>query len=299
MDIAWIGIGRMGLPMAGFLAKAGHRVRGFDPVQAQRVALAAAGGVAAPSRSAAVNGAEIVFTSLPDDRTLLAVTLGDGSLHSALLSEIADGAIYVDTSTVSPEASAQVAAAASARGIAYLRMPVSGNATSAKVGQLTALVSGSRAAWQRVEPAVKAFSTAQVYVGDGEQARYMKLVINLLVANTASLLAEALALGRKGGLDWATMLDGLAASTLASPWLKAKTQALKTRDFTPTFTVPQILKDIDLMLAAGAADGVPLPLTALTRQQMQAVIGAGWGEDDFIAIVKMVEAQSGLPTDRI
>jgi 3-hydroxyisobutyrate dehydrogenase-like beta-hydroxyacid dehydrogenase len=295
MNIGWLGVGKMGLPMAGFLVQAGYRVTAFDPVTAQVERLVAVGGHAAPSLSAAVGDANVVFSSLPDDAALLGVALGDGGL----LSELRTGTIYVDTSTVSPGASARVAEAATARGIPYLRMPVSGNANSAKAGQLTALVSGSRAAWEQVKPAVEKFSTAQVYVGDAEQARYMKLVINLLVANTAALMAEALALGRKGGIEWETMLDGLAASTLASPWLKAKTQYLKTRDFTPTFTVPQILKDVDLMLAAGAADGVPLPLTALTRQLMQGVIGAGWGDEDFIAIVKQVEAQSGLPTDRV
>lgn len=294
MHIAWIGVGRMGLPMAGFLVAAGYRVTAYDPVAAQVAAIVAQGGVAAGSAPDAARDAEVVFSSLPDDRAFLGATLGEDGVLAAMR----PGAIYVDTSTVSAEASGTVAAAAAERRIAYVRMPVSGNATSAKAGQLTALASGPADAWARVRPAVERFSVAQVYLGDAEQARYMKLVVNLLVANTAALMAEALALGRKGGIDWSTMLDALAASTLGSPWLKAKTAALKVRDFSPTFTTRQILKDIDLMLAAGAADGVPMPLTAVTRQQMQAIVGDGFAEEDFIAIVKQVERQSGLPTDR-
>lgn len=291
MRIAWIGVGKMGLPMAGFLLKAGYPVVARDPVPDPVRALALLGGIAAGSVAEAVRHAEIVFTSLPDDATFLEVANGPEGVIAAMRQD----AVFVDTSTVSPEASEAVAARAQSRGVAYIRMPVSGNATSAKAGQLTALVSGPADAWARVKVAVEKFTVAQVYLGEGEQARYMKLVVNLLVANTAALMAEALALGRKGGIEWSVMLDALAASTLSSPWLRAKTAALKERDFTPTFTTRQILKDLDLMLAAGAVDGIPMPLTAITRQQMQAVIGDGFAEEDFIAIVKQVERQSGLP----
>ena len=140
---------------------------------------------------------------------------------------------------------------------------------------------------------------AQLYVGDAEQARVMKLVINLLVAGNAMLLAEALALGRAGGIQWDTLLDGVAASTLSSPWLRAKAAALKVRDFNPTFTPAQLSKDLGLMLDAGDQHQVPLPLTSLARQMMKAVSAAGWAEEDFIAVVKLLEQQSGLSTDAV
>jgi len=146
---------------------------------------------------------------------------------------------------------------------------------------------------------VTTFTVARVYVGADEQARYMKLVINLVVANTAAVLAEALALGRKGGLEWSTMLDGLSASTVGSPWVKAKARLLKTRDFTPTFTPDQLSKDIDLMLDAGDTLGIPLQLTATTRQMMKATNADGYANEDFIAVVKMLERLSGLPTDSV
>jgi len=165
------------------------------------------------------------------------------------------------------------------------------------IGDVTVMVSGAQSAWETVRPVLAAFSKAQIYLGEGESARYMKLVINALVVNTAQALAEALALGRKAGLSWDVMLDTIAASTIASPWLKLKTGLLKQRDFTPTMTTRLILKDLDLMLAAARAHDVPLPLIALTRQLMQAAIGAGYADEDYMAIVKLAAQQAGLSNE--
>lgn len=290
MKIGFVGVGRMGGPMARFLLQAGHRVTICDPDPAARARARAHGAAEAATIAACVQGAEVVFSSLPDDRTLHAVACGsDGILRSAT-----PGLVYVETSTVSVEVSREIAAIAAERGVAYLRMPVSGNSRSAEAGQVTALASGPTAAWALAKPLVETFSAAQVYVGAGDEARYMKLVINLVVAGNAVLLAEALTLGRKGGLDWDTMLDGLGASAVGSPWLKTKLAALKTRDFSPTFTPAQLAKDLDLMLDAGDTLGVPLPSTALTRQLMKLAIGDGYGEEDFAALVKVFERQAGL-----
>jgi 3-hydroxyisobutyrate dehydrogenase-like beta-hydroxyacid dehydrogenase len=295
MKIGVIGVGRMGLPMSRFMLKAGYAVTVCDPDPA-RIALATGNGATSVGSIAELTRAvDVVLSSLPDDKVLLKVALGpDGVLAHAR-----PDTVYVDTSTVSASASAQVAKEADARRIAYIRMPVSGNSVSAEAGQLTALASGPRAAWDRIKPAVEKFSVAQVYCGAEEQARYMKLCINLLVANTAALLAESLTLGRKGGLDWNTLLDGLTASTIGSPWLKAKAKLLAVRDFTPTFTPAQLAKDVDLMLRAGDEHGIPMPMTAALRQLIKATAASGYAEEDFIAMVKVVEALSGLPTDSV
>ena len=208
-------------------------------------------------------------------------------------------AIFIDTSTVSAEVSAQIAIAAQARGIGYLRIPISGNAASARTGNVTALVSGPEAAWNTVKPIVQSFSAAQVHLGGAEEARIMKLVINLLVYAHAQAMAEALTLGRKAGLDWNLMLDTLGQSTLASPWLKAKVALMKPRDFTPTMTGRMILKDLDLMLDAARSNDVPLPITALTRQLTQALVGEGYGDEDYMAMIKLAEKQAGLLPDDV
>jgi 3-hydroxyisobutyrate dehydrogenase-like beta-hydroxyacid dehydrogenase len=293
MTIGFIGIGKMGLPITRLLIAAGHPVRAFDADPARLAMAIEAGATAASSVAECAAACTVCFTSLPHDQALRGVVLGE----AGVLANLGPGGILVDTSTVSVAVSTEVAEAARVRDRAYVRMPVSGNAHSAASGQLTALVSGPPQAWARVEPVVKAFTVARVVFGEAEQARVMKLAINLMVAGNAMLMAEALALGRAGGVQWETLLDGLAASTLGSPWLRAKTQALKVRDFTPTFTPDQLAKDLSLMIEAGDQQGVPLPMTAYARQMMKAVSALGWADEDFIAIVKLVEQQSGLSTE--
>ena len=291
--VSWIGAGRMGNAMAGLVLKAGYPVTVFSRSAMSRQKVVALGAQEAQSVAECARAAMMVFASVIDDVALRDIALGP----RGVLANAAAGAIFADTSTVSPEVSAEIDHEAAARGVAYLRMPISGNAASARDGNVTVLISGPEAAWNSIKPVVETFSKAQVYMGSGEQARYMKLVVNALVVNTAQTMAEALTLGRKAGLEWDLMLDTLANSTLASPWLKAKVALLKSRDFTPTMTARLILKDVDLMLAAARAKEVSMPLTALTRQLMQVLIGEGYGEEDFMSIVKLAEKQSGLSSD--
>jgi len=122
----------------------------------------------------------------------------------------------------------------------------------------------------------------------------MKLVVNLMIAQTSAMLAEGLALGRKGGLDWQDMWQVLGASAVASPILKAKAAQLSQRDFTPTFTVEQMLKDVGLILDAGVASDVPLPQTAMTQQLMRSAMAQGEGQQDYAAIIKTAERGAGL-----
>jgi 3-hydroxyisobutyrate dehydrogenase-like beta-hydroxyacid dehydrogenase len=290
--VGWIGAGRMGAAMAGFILKAGYPLIVFSRQSAQRSKIVALGAREATSIGQCAREAKIVFSSLSDDAALREVAM-------EAFSHLERGAIFVDTSTVSAEASAFVAAEAERRGISYLRIPISGNAVSAQRGEVTALVSGPKAAWAAVKPIVQAFSREQVYLGTGEEARYMKLVINALVVNLAQAMAEAFALGRKAGLEWDLMLETIGQSTIASPWLKAKVALMKSRDFSTTMTTKLILKDIDLMLAAARANQVPMPLTGLARAKMQEVVDAGHGDDDYMSTIKVTERDSGLPTDRV
>jgi 3-hydroxyisobutyrate dehydrogenase len=294
-QIGWIGAGRMGVPMAGFLLQAGYPVRVYSRTAASRQKLVARGAAEAQSVADCVRGADIVFCSVSDDAALREVALGP----AGVLANVPPGAVFAETSTVSPQVSEQIAEEAARRGVAYLRMPISGNAAQALKGDVAVFVSGPEDAWQRIKPVCERFSRAQTYLGAGEQARIMKLVVNALVYAFAQAMAEALTLGRKGGLDWSAMLDALAQSALASPWLKVKAELMKRRDFTPTMTPPLVLKDIDLMLAYAKAQQVPMPLTALTRQLMQMLVGEGLGGEDYMAAIKLAEKQAGLRSDRI
>ncbi|MGH6959221.1 MAG: NAD(P)-dependent oxidoreductase, partial [Dongiaceae bacterium] len=239
----------MGLPMAGFIVRAGYPLVVFSRNPANRSKLVSQGAQEATSIAQCAAAADVVFSSISDDAALREVALGP----QGVLANIRRGAVFADTSTVSVEVSAEVDREAARRGVAYLRLPISGNAASAQKGEITALVSGPEAAWNTAKPVVEAFSKVQVYLGGSEEARYMKLVINAMVVNLAQGMAEAFALGRKAGLEWRLMLDTIGQSTIASPWLKAKVALMKARDFTPTMTTRLILKDLDLILSAARA----------------------------------------------
>lgn len=288
--IAWIGAGRMGVPMAGFLLRAGHPLTVYSPSASSRAKLVERGGVEALSVADCVANADVVFTCVADDRALRAVA--DDVLAHAMA-----GAIFVDASTVSAGLSAAIAAEAEARDLPFLRAPISGNAVSAQRGDVAVLASGPRTAFDTVRPLLATFSTAQVYLGPAEEARIMKLVVNAMVVNLAQSMAESLTLGRKAGLDWTLMLDTLAQTTIASPWLKAKAGLLAKRDFTTSMSVQLILKDIDLMLDLARDNGVPMPLTAVTRQLMQVLAGEGHAQEDYMVLVKLAEQQSGMTGD--
>ncbi|MEQ1657430.1 MAG: NAD(P)-dependent oxidoreductase [Hylemonella sp.] len=287
MKIHFIGVGKMGLPMAGHLAAAGHTLTVSDPCE-ERCELAQEQGLAVVSdASAAIAAADAVFSSLPHDAALRAVA-------AQVAAAARPGTVYVDTSTVSQQASADAAQALDGKGLAYLRTTVSGNNKMAEAAQLTVLVSGPRVAYDQMLPLLKALGPNHFYLGEAEQARLMKLVVNLMIAQTSAMLAEALTLGRKGGLDWQAMWEVLTASAVASPIVKAKSAQLSRRDFTPTFTVEQMIKDLDLILAAGAASNVPLMQTAMTQKLMHAAVVQGNGLDDYAAIIKVLERGAGL-----
>lgn len=284
------GIGKMGLPMAGHLQAAGHAVTVSDPSD-DRLQLARGQGLAvADDAGAAMGRADVVLSSLSNDAALRQVA-------AQVARSARRGAIYLDTSTVSQQASAEVAGVLAAAGVFYLRTTVSGNNKMAEAAQLTVMASGPRAAYDAVLPLLKALGPNQFYLGEAEQARLMKLVVNLMIAQTSAMLAEALTLGRKGGLAWGDMWQVLGASAVASPIVKAKSAQLSQRDFTPTFTVEQMIKDLALILGAGADSHVPLPQTALTHQLMHAALAQGDGLEDYAAIIKAVERSAGLSTE--
>jgi len=288
--VAWIGLGKLGLPMATRIAAAGHSVQGFD-VSAERMALAEQAGIAVhPDLVTAIDGCSLVLVSIPDDRALLGLCLGAGEL----IAHMAPGTTLIETSTVSIEASEQVAQAAQARGIAYLRSPVSGNPVAAEAGTLSAMVSGPKDALAAAIPVMQSFTKAQYWLGDEEQARYAKLAINLMIAVSAGMLGEALALSRKGNIDWSAMLELVADSAVGSPMVQYKVAPLRKRDFTCTFSAAQMAKDLDLILACAHGAGVPVPLAAQMREAYTSLIGTGHGEDDYIATVHHTERLAGL-----
>jgi 3-hydroxyisobutyrate dehydrogenase-like beta-hydroxyacid dehydrogenase len=288
MRVHVVGAGKMGLPMARHLGAGGHALSVSD-ADPGRVRLARAQGLEALETGAGIAAADVVLSSLPDDRALLDV-------GAEVVRHARRGAIYLDTSTVSQRASAQVAGRCEAAGVRCLRATVSGNNHMAEAAQLTVMASGPRAAYDEALPLLRLLGPQQFWLGEGEQARLMKLVVNLMIVQTSAMLAEALALGRKGGLDWQDMFRVLTASAVGSPILKAKAQQLAANDYTPTFTVEQMLKDVGLILEAAAAAHVPLPQTAASQQALHAALAQGLGGEDYAAIIKTAARAAGLET---
>lgn len=288
-QVGFVGIGKMGLPMVEHLRHAGHDVTVFDLNPANLQPARLAGCHVAQTLGGCASEADVLFSSMPNDAALDAITGADGVFAHAK-----KGAIYVDTSTVSPMLSAQVAERAAAAGIAYVRATVSGNPVTARAAALTVMASGPREAYDAVKPLLECFGKTHFYLGDGEAARVIKLVINLMVAGTAGLMGEALVLGQKGGLNWQQMLEIMGKSAVGSPLVNYKIPPLRERDYTSTFSGTQMIKDLDLILGQGAATHTPLPLTALIRQHYDAIAAQGDGELDYIATVRLMQRLAGI-----
>ena len=288
--VGFIGIGNMGLPMSTNLLKAGYTVTAFDRAQDRLDANVSLGAKRGGSIVEVVGESDVVFTSLPNDAVFRAVALGaEGVVNSA-----GRNVVFMDTSTVSPAVSAEVASAAALRGVRYLRTTVSGNGVVAAAAALVVMASGPRDAFDEVLPLIRRISRREFYLGEAEEARLMKLAVNLMISVASGMIGEALTLGRKSGLDWSQMLDVLGASSVASPMVLYKVPPLKERDFSSTMSAIVQTKDVDLILDCAAASHVPLYLTSAVRSLFQQLISTGGGEDDYIALVKQVEAISGV-----
>ena len=288
--IAWIGLGKMGVPMSQNLIKKGYSLTVYNRTKDKGKALADAGAKVADSPKAAAAGADVIISMISDDSALGQISYGPNGAFEGAKS----GSIFIDMSTVSPVASARVAEAAKAKGIKYLRSPVSGSTVLAAAGTLTIFASGPKDAYDQCVDILSSMGQKVFHVGTGEEARYLKLVMNMMVGLTSAMAAEALTFGEAGGMNWEQMVDIVNASVAASPLFGYKAQMLKSRNFGPAFTVGQMAKDFDLMLDTGRTRNVPMPITSLVRQFWGAMIAKGNGELDFFSLVTLLEDMAGM-----
>jgi 3-hydroxyisobutyrate dehydrogenase-like beta-hydroxyacid dehydrogenase len=287
--LLFIGVGKMGLPMALHLQRAGHEVQVFDAAPQARDRAAAAGLAVVSSLQESLARAQTLVSSLPEDAALLSVA-------DQVAAHARTGAVWIDTSTVSPEASRLAAGRAASRGLACLRAPVSGNNTMAERAQLTVFVSGDRAAYDACEGLLACWGPKRFYLGAGDEARYAKLAVNLLIVGTSTMLAEALALGERGGLAWEQLWQVVESSAAASPIVHAKAPALRAHDYTPTFTVRQMQKDVSLILQAAQALGVAAPVAELAARALEAAAADGAEGDDYAVVIR--QARKAGPPQR-
>ncbi len=288
--IGWIGLGKMGIPMSTNLVKAGYSLTVYNRTKDKTKALADEGAQVSDSPKSLAGDVDVIISMISDDSVLEEVSFGaDGAFEGAK-----SGAIYIDMSTVSPQSSARVAEVADKKGIKYLRAPVSGSTALATAATLTIFASGPREAYDQCVDIFGSMGQKSFYVGAGEEARYLKLVLNMMVGLTSAMTAEALTFGEAGGMDWEQMIDIVNNSVVASPLVGYKGQMLKDRNFAPAFTAAQMAKDFDIALSTGNANNVPMPITAIVRQFLGTMKATGKGDLDFFALVTLMEELAGL-----
>jgi 3-hydroxyisobutyrate dehydrogenase-like beta-hydroxyacid dehydrogenase len=289
--LGWVGAGRMGLALATRLLEAGCDVAVYNRTRSKAEPLAELGAtiVDAPAQLAE---RDIVFTIVAGPTDFQQVVTGPQGLLSG------DGnkpSVIVDVTTVSAEASAVVRAEAQERGTALLAAPVSGNPKVVKAGRLTMVTSGPEEAHTAALPYLNILAGGGVtYVGEGERARLVKVCHNLMLGIIAQTLAEILVLGEKGGVSRADMMEFLNNSVLGSTFTRYKTPAYVNLDFAPTFTPALLFKDFDLGYEAAKELGVPMPVASAAQQAVQALIGHGYTDVDFAALLELEARASGL-----
>lgn len=286
--VGWIGTGRMGYQLALRLLRAGYDVTAWNRTRSKAEPLAEHGAKIA-ERPADLADRDIVFVMVSADKDLEAVTSGDGGLLTGSRAP----KIIVDSSTVSPDVSAKVRAVAANCGAEFLAAPVSGNPKVIAAGKLTVAVSGPREAFDQVEPLLEKFGKGVTYVGDGEQARLVKIAHNVFLGVVVQSLTEITTLAERGGVDRSAFLDFLNDSVLGSVFTRYKSPALVNLDFHPTFTNVLLRKDLQLGLEAGKDLGVPMPLAANVDMLLAQAVGAGYTAEDFATLILEQARRSG------
>ena len=272
MTMGWIGIGRMGLPMATRLMDAGVPLSVWNRTREKAAPLADRGATIVDT-IADLWGAEAVFTMLSTGKDLLAVCFGEDGL--AAPGAATRPKIVVDCSTIGFEESRAVRTRLAEVGVDYLAAPVSGNPKCVATGRLSSVVSGPAAAFERVRPMIEAFAASGVsYVGEGELARICKVAHNVLLAATIANLVEVTLMAEKAGVPRHAFLAFINSSVMGSVFTRYKSPALVNLDWTTTLTPELMLKDLDLGLESARRLAVAAPITAAVREVFQAHIGA-------------------------
>jgi len=285
LKLGWIGAGRMGYAMAERLAKAGCDIAVWNRTREKAEPLAKYGAkVVNQLEELSTKDILFVMVSTYDDvKEVIGKALAKGKPR-----------MVVECSSISLEGSAELRRLLKEKGVEYLAAPVSGNAKVIKAGKLTFVVSGPKAAYEAARPYLDMMGTGSSYVGEGELARIAKICHNVMLGVVIQNLCEITVLAQKAGMPRHAFLDFLNKSVMGSMFTRYKTPALVNLDFHVTFTPKLLRKDLDLGLDAGRQFEVPMPLTSLTRELLQQMIGHGMTEEDFSTLLLMQAKASGI-----
>lgn len=291
MKIAFIGLGNMGLPMAINLQKGGFAVTGFDLSADQLGALSAAGGLCAKSATDAVLGADVVITMLPASKHVETVYLGD----EGILSKAKPGTLFIDCSTISPEAARTVAAVSALKGFAMLDAPVSGGTGGAKAGTLTFMVGGDVRDLDRGRPLLEKMGKNIFHAGPSGTGQTVKVCNNMLLGILMIATSEALRLGMANGMDPRVLSEIMAKSSgrnwtleVYNPCPGTMENVPSARGYSGGFGVDLMLKDLGLAVENALGVGATVPLGALARTLYDIHSKAGNGGLDFASIFNLL-----------
>ncbi|NUS90151.1 MAG: 2-hydroxy-3-oxopropionate reductase [Streptomyces sp.] len=287
--IAFIGLGIMGGPMAANLVRAGHTVTGYNRSRAAIDTLVAAGGRGADSIAEAVSDAEVVITMVPADQQVKEVVLGEGGV----LEHAAPGTLLIDMSSITPQTSLEVAAAARDKGLRTLDAPVSGGEAGAIEGVLSIMVGGDPDDFADAGPVFEALGTTIVHVGPHGAGQTVKAANQLMVAIHLQALAEAVVFLENAGVDLEAALEVLGGGLAGSTVLARKRDAVLGRDFKPGFRIDLHHKDMGIVTDAARAVGAPLPVGAVVAQLVASARACGDGGLDHSALLRGVERLAG------
>lgn len=298
LKLGWIGMGRMGYPMAERLVKAGHDVSIWNRTRSKAEPLAALGATLVDS-PADLGDVDVLFTMVSTGADVEQVYFGE----NGVLSGDAAPSIFVDCSSIGVDQSADIRERLAARGAQLVASPVSGNGKCVRSGKLSAVASGPKGAYDTVEPLIATIAGRGVsYVGEGELSRFCKIAHNVFLGVVTQNLAEITILCQKAGVPRHAFLEFMNGSVMGSIFTKYKSNALVNLDWTTTFTPALLRKDLDLGLAAGRDLDVPMPVTASARESFQSHFGAaslqsdpdGYLAKDFAAVLETVGLAAGV-----
>ena len=280
--VAFLGLGVMGHPMAGHLARAGHRVTVYNRTAAKAQAWAEAhGGQTAPTPRQAAQGAAFVFACVGNDDDLRAVVLGPEGAFAGM----AEGAVFVDHTTASAEVARELHAQARARGLHFVDAPVSGGQSGAVNGALTVMCGGDSEPFEAMKPVAMAFSRAVTRVGDSGAGQLAKMVNQVAIAGLVQGLSEAIAFGQRAGLDMNLVLDVIGKGAAQSWQMDNRGKTMVEGRFDFGFAVDWMRKDLGLVLDEARRNGAKLPVTALVDQfyaDVQQSGGRRWDTSSLI-----------------
>jgi 3-hydroxyisobutyrate dehydrogenase-like beta-hydroxyacid dehydrogenase len=283
-NVAFLGLGVMGYPMAGHLARAGHKVTVYNRTfaKAEQWVKEYGGGKAAKTPREAASGAQIVFSCVGNDDDLRGVVLGNDGAFAGM----AKGAIYVDNTTASAEVARELYALSSKQGLHFVDAPVSGGQAGAVNGALTVMCGGDKAAFEKIQPVAMAYAKAVTLVGASGAGQLAKMVNQICIASLVQGLSEGINFGMAAGLDMKLVLQVIGKGAAQSWQMDNRGTTMIDDKFDFGFAVDWMRKDLGLCLEEARRNAAPLPVTALVDQFYSDVQSQGGGRWDTSSLIR-------------